>query len=264
MALTLYHHSTSVCSAKVRLVLEEKDLPWEGRFVDILAGRQFDEDYRRLNPRMLVPALVDGDAAIIESTVINEYLDESFPGTPLTPQDTVSRARMRVWTKTIDEKLHDACSVVTYVAQHRHRLLALSAGALDDILAQTPDPAFRERKRRWIVDGLEAPDLVQALLVYDRMIADMEEQLASTPWIAGDNYSLADIAMAPYLNRLAMLHFHEMWATRPRVGEWFERVRARPAFVRAVVSHIPETLASEMAQRGRSIWPSMREIWRRG
>jgi glutathione S-transferase len=251
MSLTLYHHSTSVCSAKVRLALEEKHLPWEGRFVDILAGRQFDEEYKRLNPRMLVPALIDGDVAIIESTVINEYLDETFPDTPLMPKAAALRARMRVWTKTIDEKLHDACTVVTYVTQHRHRLLALSASALADILAQTPDPVFRDRKRRWVVDGLEAPDVAQALLVYDRMIADMEDSLVSSRWLAGETYSLADIAMTPYVNRLAMLHFQEMWA-------------ARPAFVQAVISHIPEALAAEMAQRGRTIWPSMREVWLRG
>lgn len=261
MRLALYHHSTSVCSAKVRLVLEEKRLPWEGHFVDILAGKQFDEEYRRLNPRMLVPALVDGNVAIIESTVINEYLDESFPDAPLTPKDAASRARMRVWTKTVDEKLHDACTIVTYVAQHRHRLLALSAGELADLLAQTPDAAFRERKRRWITDGLKAPDLAQALRVYDRMIADMQDALAASPWLAGESYSLADIAMTPYINRLAMLHFEEMWAARPRVGEWFERIRARPAFARAVVSHIPEALAAEMGHHGRTIWPSMREIW---
>ena len=263
MSLTLYHHSTSVCSAKVRLALQEKMLPWEGRFVDILAGRQFDEDYKRLNPRMLVPALVDGDVAIIESTVINEYLDETFPETRLTPKDAVSRARMRVWTKTIDEKLHDACTVVTYVAQHRHRLMALTESALADILAQTPDPVFRERKRRWVTDGLDAPDLAQALRVYDRMITDMEETFLSSPWLAGETYSLADIAMTPYVNRLAMLGFNEIWAKRPRVGEWFDRIRARPAFARAVIAPIPEALAAEMAQRGQ-IWPRMREVWLRG
>ena len=264
MSLTLYHHSTSVCSAKVRLALQEKMLPWEGRFVDILTGQQFDEDYKRLNPRMLVPALVDGDVAIIESTVINEYLDETFPNTPLAPKDAALRARMRVWTKTIDERLHDACTVVTYVAQHRHRLLALTEGALSDILAQTPDPVFRERKRLWVTHGLDAPDLAQALRVYDRMIADMEETLRSSPWLAGETYSLADIAMTPYVNRLAMLGFNEMWtAERPRVGEWFDRIRARPAFAQAVISQIPEALAAEMAQRGTQIWPQMREIWLR-
>lgn len=54
--LVLYHHSTSVCSAKVRLALCEKKLAWDGRFIDILAGQQFDAAYRRLNPHMLVPA----------------------------------------------------------------------------------------------------------------------------------------------------------------------------------------------------------------
>jgi glutathione S-transferase len=264
MKLVLYHHSTSVCSAKVRLALCEKRLAWEGCFVDILAGHQFDETYRRLNPRMLVPALVDGDAVVIESTVINEYLDETYPEVRLTPARPVDRASMRVWTKTVDERLHDACTVITYVAQHRHRLLSLSDSAREEIFAQTPDPVFRERKRRWVTDGVDAPDLSQALRVYDRMLGDMERSLSSGPWLAGEAYSLADIGMAPYVNRLAMLQFDEMWSERPGVARWFERLRQRPAFPQAVTKEIPAALTAEMAQRGREIWPAMRAVWRRG
>ena len=51
--LDLYDHSTSVCSAKVRVVLAEKSLSFKGHFVDILAGDQFKPEYRKLNPRSL-------------------------------------------------------------------------------------------------------------------------------------------------------------------------------------------------------------------
>jgi len=262
--LALYHHSTSVCSAKVRLALCEKKLGWDGHFVDILAGQQFDTAYRRLNPRMLVPALIDGDTVVIESTVINEYLEEAYPETRLTPGNAGDRAAMRVWTKTVDEKLHDACTVITYVAQHRHRLLSLSDSAREQIFAQTPDSAFRERKRRWVADGVDAPDLAQALRVYDRMLADMEETLSSQSWLAGGEYSLADIALTPYVNRLVMLGFDEMWAARPNVAAWFDRVSRRPAFRLAVTGEIPDALTADMARRGREIWPAMRAVWTRG
>src|SRR5262245_15357322 len=48
---TLYHHGSSVCAAKVRLVLAEKSVPWDGIYVDILRGDQFDPAYMKLNPK---------------------------------------------------------------------------------------------------------------------------------------------------------------------------------------------------------------------
>ena len=78
--ITLYHHGSSVCAAKVRVALAEKSLPWQGVYVDILRGDQFDPAYTKLNPKAVVPTLVHDGKVIIESTVICEYLDECFPG----------------------------------------------------------------------------------------------------------------------------------------------------------------------------------------
>ena len=77
--ITLYHHGSSVCAAKVRLVLAEKSVPWDGIYVDILRGDQFDPSYVKLNPKAVVPTLVHGGRVIVESTVICEYLDGFFP-----------------------------------------------------------------------------------------------------------------------------------------------------------------------------------------
>ena len=108
--ITLYHHGSSVCAAKVRLVLAEKSLPWNGIYVDILRGDQFDPAYMKLNPKAVVPTLVHDQKVIIESTVIAEYLDEAFPDLPLKPSSPEHRAAMRVWTKAVDEQLHPACA----------------------------------------------------------------------------------------------------------------------------------------------------------
>ncbi len=112
--ITLYHHGSSVCAAKVRLVLAEKALPWDGVYIDILRGDQFDPAYVALNPKAVVPTLVHDGKVILELTVINEYLDETFPDPPLEPADPVHRAAMRLWTKAVDEQLHPACAELTF------------------------------------------------------------------------------------------------------------------------------------------------------
>ena len=100
--LELYHHGSSVCAAKVRLVLAEKDIPWEGHYLDILAGEQHTPEYLKLNPKAVVPTLIHDGQVIRESTVICEYIDDVFSGPKLKPADPLVRANMRLWTKLVD------------------------------------------------------------------------------------------------------------------------------------------------------------------
>jgi hypothetical protein len=95
--LNLYHHGSSVCAAKVRFALGEKNLAWQGHYLDILKGDQFAPEYQKLNPKAVVPTLDHDDNVIVESTVINEYLDEAFPDVPLKPKSPVERALSAPW-----------------------------------------------------------------------------------------------------------------------------------------------------------------------
>ena len=106
--LALYHNDMSSCAQKVRLMLAEKGLQWESRHLDLRAGEHQQDWYVKLNPRAVVPTLIDGDIVVPESNVINEYLDERFPDPPLKPSEPFGRARMRLWTKQLDEGVHDA------------------------------------------------------------------------------------------------------------------------------------------------------------
>ena len=61
---TLYHHGSPVCAAKVRIYLHEKHIDWEGEYLDILKGDQFEPAYLKLNPKSVVPTIVhDGTIA---------------------------------------------------------------------------------------------------------------------------------------------------------------------------------------------------------
>ena len=150
--LVLYHHGSSVCAAKVRLVLAEKKLDWEGRYLDILKGDQFDPDYMKLNPKAVVPTLQDDGAIIVESSVICEYLDDAFPDPSLKPADPASRARMRLWMKAVDDELNPACAELTFTCTHRHTLARLPTDELARFLASTP-PRSNHTRRLGTKDG---------------------------------------------------------------------------------------------------------------
>jgi len=260
MALELYHHGSSVCAAKVRLVLEEKGLNWQGHYLDILAGEQFDPAYLKLNPKAVVPTLVHDGKVIRESTVICEYLDDVFPETPLRPADPVARATMRIWTKLVDEEVHPSVRPVTYVSTHRHTIMKRSPDEVEEHINSDPHPVWRERKRGWIHQGFAAPDVQVAIRFFAKLLEDMDTTLARSPWLAGGTYSLADGALTPYLNRLDMLGFSEMWSDLPNLTQWFDRVRARPSFEPALFKYLPESLRADMTANGRAAWPEFKKI----
>ena len=258
--LELYHHGSSVCAAKVRLVLAEKDVEWEGHYLDILAGEQFNPDYLKLNPKAVVPTLVHDGEVITESTLICEYVDDAFEGPALKPKDALPLARMRYWTKLVDEEVHPSIRPVTYVSTHRHTILARGPEEVREHIESDPDRAWRERKRGWIYDGFEAPDVRQAVLFFRKLLTDMDEALAKSDWLFGGSYTMADAALTPYLNRLHLLGFEKMWADRPHLARWFDQVKDRASFEPALFQYLPESLRNDMMNRGRKAWPEVKKL----
>lgn len=122
--MQLYHNAVSTCSQKVRMVIHEKGQMVEDNLIDLQKGEQFGEDYVKLNPNAVVPTLIDDDKVMIESTLINEYLDDVYPEKGLKPENEAERYLMRLICKKIDDSLHPACGIVTYSIGMRPGLLA--------------------------------------------------------------------------------------------------------------------------------------------
>jgi glutathione S-transferase len=258
--IELYHHGTSVCAAKPRIVLAEKGIAWTGRYVDILKGEQFAPEYLKLNPKHVVPTLVHDGHVLRESTVICEYLDEVFPDPPLKPERALDRALMRMWTKRLDEELHPATGIVTYAISHRHAVIANGPEAVARWVEQGT-PAERARRRQRMENGIDDPEAQAALRVYDRFLADMETQLAASPFLAGAAFSLAEAGVIPYVNRLDRLQLGGLWTgTRPHLAGWWQRVAARPSFAPALRQYEPPEVADIMCRRGEEAWPKVRAI----
>ena len=260
--LVLYHHGSSACAAKVRFALAEKPLAWTSRYIDILRGEQFDPEYLALNPKAVVPTLVHDGAVIVESTVICEYLEEVFAEHRIYPSTPLERARVRVWTKAVDEELHPACSAITYVCSHRHTILRSGgAGNFEHFVARGAGEGMAARltKWQWIQQGLDAPGAADKIRLYDAYLRKMEVALSESEWLVGPRFSMADIAMAPYVNRLASLAMEKLWRDGrfPHVEGWFERVRLRPTFHSAFVEWLPAQLAAEMRANGERSWPAV-------
>ena len=234
--LYLYHGTTSVCAIKVRLTLAEKALRWEGEVLALQKGDQFRPDYLKLNPNAVVPTLVHDNKVVIESTLIMEYLDEAFPEVPLMPRDPYARSQVRLWLRRVDD-LHVYTGTLTSAVAFRQYFMRQTPDGRDAYVSRVTDPVKRERLARIMKDGLTAPEAAQAAQRHDAFIGQMESALAQSPYLFGSDFTLADIAAIPYVNRCDVLGLTSLWQDRrPHVTDWLARVRQRASFALAVTA----------------------------
>lgn len=227
--ITLYHNDMSVCAAKVRTALAEKELKWNGIHLNLRAGDAQKPEYIKLNPNAVVPTFVHDDKTIIESTVICEYIDDTWPEIPLKPLDSWGRAQMRLWTKQLDEGVHAAVGALSFCIAFRHQWLEKSGEDRARWLAGIPQADRRQRSQSILELGLASPYFEPAVRRYEKLFDDFEATLGHRPWLAGDMFSLADVGYAPYLARLRHLGLNILFDRRPLVLGWSQRVASRPS-----------------------------------
>lgn len=231
--LKLYHYWSSVCSQKARMCLCERKIPWQSHHVDIFHFENYSDWYTKLNPKNVVPTLDHDGRIVIESNVILEYLEDAFPENSLRPTDPYERAMMRLWVYNSEEGAHWNVNVCSHNLRHAKRMeQRYSKEELLRAADQCSNPMIALRLKRRLAVGVSVEEEEEAYAKLDYMLKHMEERLADGPWLAGKMFSLADVAMAPMINRIEVLPHPEMLdaARRPKVADWWQRIQARPAY----------------------------------
>lgn len=249
--LTLYKFGNSICTQKVTITLALKGARYETIHVDLFRNEQYSPAYLAINPKGVVPSLVDDGRVIIESTLICEYLDETIPAPPLAPVDAHGRARMRLWSKAVDEGLFEATRELSFSAMFRDRMRAMTEEQRQVRFRNAGDPVKRARFISCYEEGVESAYVYEGIAAYEKAFAAMEHDLADgRPWLLGEAMTLADIALMPFVARLDYLTLLPVWTRhRPHVQAWWRRAQALPSFRGA----IPEALApKEIAEMQRS------------
>jgi len=194
--IRLYDYPDCPFCQKVRVVLAEKDLEYERVHVDLHKQEQRSPEFLKLNPYGRVPVLIDEDVVIYDSTIIDEYLDEEYPNTPLMPEDSAGRARVRLFEDFADNSFTPQAGM---------------------IMAELHKPeAERDAERIRKLQG-----------ELSRIIHRLEAGLDGKEYLGG-NFSLADVAFAPRILLLSQLGV-ELEARQQNVSGWILRLRERPS-----------------------------------
>ncbi len=175
----------------------EKGLQWDTTWLDLPSGEHKKPEYLAINPVGKVPALIDNGIIVHDSTIINEYLEDTRPQQPLLPRDPIKRARARAFEDYADAYLMPS---------------------LFKIFWQMRKPAD-ERDRDKIGEGeREARD----------HFAYLDRELQGREYFA-DEFSLGDISFIPPLANLEQAGF-SIPNDFPSLKAWWQRMKARPSF----------------------------------
>jgi glutathione S-transferase len=236
--LELYHALESICSERVRMTLyEKKILDWIDHPILLFKGEQFDPEYVKLNPKAQVPTLVHNGHVVRESSIVCNYIDDVFPQPLLKPESPQARACMQEWIKNTDEALYQSVSSLSFSMVFCERLNAMSKQSREAHFAKQTDIERIHRQRSCIKHGTRSPYVLRAVVAWEKMLSEIEITLQEGgPWLMGEQYSLVEIALGPFIARIQDLQILPIWMEgRPLSCEWWGRVQQRPSFVQAQV-----------------------------
>ena len=258
--ITLYHYPSSPCAAKVRAVLTEKELEWDSEVINILEKENLRLEYLRLNPKGVVPTLIDDGLVITKSTIIMEYLDTAYSRNSLKPEGAYAQAKMRKWLKWVDENLHANWAGLGWTILIRPTWLEKSSREVNSLLAKLIDPARRERQERLFTLGYMAPEFTHSLGVLEQTMADMEAVLAAQPWLVGNKPSLADIAVLPYMISAEKFGLADMMLVdRPGIVRWLDAWRERPTYGATMPWELSTDLVLEVRSKSKDAWLALQK-----
>ncbi|HKE46047.1 MAG TPA: glutathione S-transferase family protein [Steroidobacteraceae bacterium] len=246
--LELYHGSPAANSLKALLPLKEKGVEYTSHYMNLLEFEQHEPWFVKINPNGQVPVLVHDGRTLTESTVINEYVDETFPGAPLRPADAYGRAQMRIWTKFVDEYF---CPALSFLGWHRMIKHAVQHLTPEEFEARVQRIPLKEQRDKWRESAAQVWTDSQ-LEDWQRRVHESirrMEQGMQGPWMLGSQFTLADVSLFAMLIRMPDYYSNIVNARdSPRVVEWYTRMMERPA-VKATLAIQPPAKSSSAPAR---------------
>ena len=210
--LRLYDHPFSPYAQKVKIALREKGQPFEAPLPQGIGAGGASGEFTAANPRAEVPALIDGEVMVFDSTIILEYIEDKWPTPPLLPKSPSERARVRMIEEVMDTHYEPINWGLGEVRAFRRATGSLGE-AIEQRAAEQTQGFFR-----WL-----------------------EGQLGDRPWFNGETFGWGDLAVVPYLNG-SRGHGHVVPAGT-KLAAWLQRVNQRPS-VAATTEDIVSMLKS--------------------
>ena len=228
--IELYHWEPNANSGKPIIALYEKGVDFESHYTDLLNFDQHKPEYLKINPLGTIPTLVHDGMVFAESTQMCEYIDSAFDGPALQPTEPVERWRMRWWCKFFDVYFGPSLSMIGWNIFVGPMVRQKDPEELRKAIERIP---LKERRVAWstaIYNTFTEEQMAESRRRVQHGIAVFEGALSKRPWIAGGDYSIADIIAFCMAYALPMSQPENVNEEKtPGIMDWLRRIYVRPA-----------------------------------
>lgn len=234
-AVTFYTYPLAFNPAKAKLALDEKGIKYIEKRIDIIGSQSLEPWYIKLNPAGSAPTLVVGEKVIPESAEIIRWADEQGDG-PL-GGDKVDRQFVSEWLKKVDAwdgNLYAAAgsgagSFLKVSNNHKIRVAEAAAKRNPDLADVYMKKIETLKKTNEEPSNKEAVEANKAQLV--GLLDEADTRLSSTKYLAGDEYTMADVIFTPVLYRIPQVSQEkELLDPRVNVKKYWGDLKKRPSY----------------------------------
>jgi glutathione S-transferase len=205
MTPIVYGTPFSTYVRSVRMAFDEKPAGYELRDVSVVGGEHKQPPHLARNPFGTVPSFEHDGFALYETSAILRYVDQVWPGAPLTPDDPRQRARMNQIISIID--YHGYGSMIGHIVVQR-LFTALLPNGTDEAVIRAAIPKA------------------------ELCLREIERIQGADVFLAGDQVSLADLYVVPIVFYLRLTPERELLAPHARLQAWWHRMAERPSVQR--------------------------------
>lgn len=202
--IVLYEHPLSPYAQKIKIALREKGIEFESKTPDVSGGGFGGSEFLQANPRAELPALIDGNVKIFDSTIILEYIEEKWSQPPLLPSNPAERAYVRTIEEVMDtyyEPINWGLGEIDFFGRAKGELAEKIVGNAKQQAAKC---------RQWLA-----------------------KQLGDREWFNGDRFGWSDLCVVPHISVSSIAFGIAPEANSP-LADWFKRVSVRPSVAQTV------------------------------
>ncbi len=239
--LHLFHTDISNCCDKVRIALAEKNLKWEDHFFVLPKGDHLTKEFFSINPKGVVPVLVDKGKVYTESNNIIEYLDRQYPEPPLCPELKSDRISVGLLMESA-QNYHPCVAALSFeflfkAAPYSPEFFQKRAALKTEVEPEMEAIFDRDN------GGVVTEKVTEAIVLANKAFKELDSLLSSGDWLVGDRFSLADIAWAVQIHRLKTIRLKDI-DNYPNLVRWYKTLEERESVKKGMLEwETPESYA---------------------
>lgn len=214
----VYGDARATCTQRVIVLLEELDLKYDVKHIDLMKGEQKTKEFLELQPFGKVPVVKYDDRVLFESRSILRYIAKNN----IENKDLYGGTDVDIWLEAESQNYNPPASKIVY------------------------EKVFK----KWRGERADMEVVKASVEELERVLDVYEKRLSSVPYIAGDEFSIADISHIPYTNLLLKCGYKSLYKDRPNVYRWIKRIIKRESVQYIINQSIQEQeLEKEVEQK---------------